>query len=173
MVLPWVFPIGPLQQVLPVAGVYLRALGLRQGWFMFAAGPAGSQHLVSRVERTDGTVQVVELPPVAAMDNARAWVDYRYRELEHRLISGHPLSIRDPEPAWRHVAEQAARQADEQATSTAAPVQRVRLETCGLPTPSVQQAAVLGKDTDWSAALRDPERWTCETFYLLDLAAQP
>lgn len=158
LVLPWLLPVGPFEKLMPVSGVVLRAVGLRQGWFMFSKGPAGSQHMVLRVETAGGGEQAVELPPVAAMGPLQAWVDYRYRELEHRLLDGHPLSIRDPGPARAAVARWAALRVD---TTVDGPAVAVRIERCGLPAPSMEEARAAGRDADWTARLRDPAAWPC------------
>ncbi|MFT4625555.1 MAG: hypothetical protein ACI8PZ_004223 [Myxococcota bacterium] len=170
LALPWMFPFHDAINLARVfADMYYFTTGTWQAWYMFAGAPRGSSHLVSDVEFADGRSVRFELPRVADMGHIEAWWGYRYREFEHRLITGHRLHVVLPERAWLAWAQYVLEQVDTGGDEPA----RVVLSSCGLPTPSLAETLAETEWVDYTARLRNPANWTCEAFYTLDLEAVP
>ena len=169
LALPWLFPFHDVINAARVfADMYYFTTGTWQAWYMFAGAPLGSSHLVSDVELADGTRVRFELPRVAEMGHLEAWWGYRYREFEHRLITGHRLHVVLPERAMDDWARFVTRKVD---TGGREPV-RVILSNCGLPTPTLDETWAETDWVDYTARLRDPALWECEVFHTLELTGE-
>jgi hypothetical protein len=168
LALPWFLPYSMPTAIMRVcADEYYFTTGTWQRWYMFSNGPKGSRHLVSEVHYKDGSQVRYELPRVAEMGDVEAWWGHRYREFEHRLISGSRLEVWHPEVAQDAWARWVVKKVDGAGRTPA----RVDLLNCGLPTPTPAESRARAAEgwVDYVAELRDPALWSCQVFHTLVL----
>lgn len=147
----------------PVVSTYLFNTAQYQDWAMFAPNPLEFNRFVAAtVTFRDGRREEYGFPRLCQLDGLHAWVEKRYRKLQHRIADENVAAFRED------LARYIARRVNEGRN----PPVRVTLYDYRSPIPKPDRAGLDPREwVDYSKLLREDARFT--GILLLDYAVRP